>query len=81
MLSDLIEDILKLLFRLVFEIIFFYTGEIVLYVITFGRNKPRWDYYVEEKPSKFAIFTSLSEWIGIVFWILLIVVVRFLIKS
>ena len=79
MLSDIIDDILKLLFRLIFEIIFFYTGEIVLYIITLGRKKPRWDYYVEAKPSKFVIFTSLSEWIGIIFWILLIVVVRLII--
>ena len=81
MLSDIIEEIVWFLFHLIFDIIFFYTGEIVLYVITFGRKKPRWDYYVEEKPSKFVIFTSLSEWVGIVFWILLIVVVRFIIKS
>ena len=81
MLRDIIVETLRLFFRLIFDIIFFYTGEIVLYVITFGNKKPRWNYYAEEKPSKFVIFTSLSEWVGFIFWILVIILVRFFIKS
>ena len=81
MLSDVIEEILKFLFHLLFDIIVFYTGEIGLCVITFGRKKPRWDYYLEERPSRFVVFTSLSEWVGIIFWVLVIIVVRLIIKA
>ena len=80
MLRDIIGE-MRLLFHLIFDIVFFYTGEIVLYVITFGNKKPRWNYYAEEKPSKFVIFTSLSEWVGFIFWILVIILVRYIIKS
>ena len=80
MLKDIIGE-MRLLFHLIFDIVFFYTGEIVLYVITFGNKKPRWNYYAEEKPSTFVVFTSLSEWVGFIFWILVIILVRFLIKS
>ncbi len=69
MLSDIVEGILKFLFHIFFEIICFYTGEIILYVLTGGRKKPRWNYYSTVSPSKFVIFTEISEWIGIVFWI------------
>ena len=58
--------------ELLFETIFFYTGEIILFIITFGRKKPRWDYYAKERGFNFVVFSQLSEWIGIVFWIVVI---------
>ena len=72
MLSDIVEGILEFLFHLFVEIICFYTGECVLYVLTLGRKKPRWDYYADAKPTKFVILTELSVWIGFFFWILVI---------
>jgi len=69
MLEEIIEGIAKFILHFVFEILFFYTGEIVLYLLTLGRKKPRWDYYEDEKPSKFVIFTEASEYIGMFFWI------------
>ena len=71
-LDDIAEGVLKLLFHLVFEIIFFYTGEFVLYVLTFGKKKPRWDFYDNERPLKFVIRTEISWWIGFLFWVFLI---------
>lgn len=77
MLDDFAEEaakgilriIFEILFRIIVEFILFYTGEIVLFVITLGYKKPRWDYYAEEKPSKFVIFTEISVWIGFAFWL------------
>jgi hypothetical protein len=70
MLDDVVEGVVGFLFHLFVEIICFYTGEIILYVITFGRKKPRWDYYSDASPSKWIILTEVSTWIGIIFWIL-----------
>jgi hypothetical protein len=66
-LDDIAEGVLKLLFHFFIEIVF-YTGEIVLYVVTFGRKKPRWDYYANEKPLRFVIRTEINWWIGFFFW-------------
>ena len=72
MIDDIIEGLIKfcgsLLYKLFFDIIGFYTGEIILFVISLGRKKPRWDYYAEAKPTRFVIFTEFSVWIGLAFW-------------
>jgi hypothetical protein len=72
MLSDVAESVLEFLFRVFVEIICFYTGEIILYILTFGRRTLRWDYYDDERPAKGAILTEISIWIGFLFWIFLI---------
>lgn len=81
MLSDVVEGILELLFHIFIELICFYTGEIILYFLTFGKKKPRWDYYAEDTPAKFVIMTEISTWIGFAFWIFIIgFIARMLIK-
>ena len=75
MVSSIVEVILEFLFHLIIEVICFCTGEIVLYILTLGRKKPRWDYYADASPSKFIILTELSVLLGMAFWILLIVIV------
>jgi hypothetical protein len=67
----MLDDILEFIFHLVVEIFFFYSGEIILYLLTFGRRKPRWDYYTEERASKFVILTEISMWIGMLAWLLI----------
>lgn len=77
MIDDIVEGaakgifriILEILFRIVVEIILFYTGEILLFIISLGYKKPRWDYYSKDKPSKFVIFTEISVWLGLAFWL------------
>ncbi len=77
-IDDIAEGIAKTLFRgvwrfifqLLFEFMLFYTGEIFLFISTFGKRKPRWDYYVDESASKWVIFTEISTWIGFAFWLL-----------
>ena len=69
MLDDFLKLIASLFVRIFFEIIGFYTGEVVLFFISFGRKKIRWDHYAEEKPAKFTYLTEFSVWIGVLFWI------------
>jgi hypothetical protein len=69
----MVEEVLEFILRIVFEIFFFYSGEIVLYLLTFGKRKPRWDYYANERASKFVIFTEISMWIGCLAWLIIIV--------
>ena len=71
--KTIFKGILRFLFELIVELLLFYTGEIVLFVLfilTFGKKKPRWNYYTDEFPSKWAILTELSTWIGIAFCLL-----------
>jgi len=80
MLHDLAEEaakgffriLLEILLRIVVEFFLFYTGEIILFIITLGHKKPRWDYYADEKPSRFVILTESSVWIGFVFWLFIV---------
>ena len=77
MIDDIAEGIAKTIFRgvlrfifeILIEVMLFYTGEIVLFIMTFGKRKPRWDYYVDESASKWVLFTEISTWIGIAFWL------------
>ena len=69
MISEVIEGILEFIFRLFVEIVCFYTGEVVLTVVTIGQKKPRWDYYSNESITKWMLMTELSTWAGAAFWI------------
>ena len=68
-IEGILEFIVELIFRLIIEILCFYTGEIVLSVVTIGKKKPRWDYYSGESTTKWMLLTDLSTCIGIFFWI------------
>ena len=65
--------LLEFVFHVIFGAIFCWTGEVILFVVTFGKHKPRWDLYTEESPSRFVIFSEISMWIGMVFWFVVIV--------
>lgn len=67
--KGIIRTILEIIFRIVVEFILFYSGEILLFFLTIGMRKPRWDYYLEEKASRFVIFTERSVWLGFAFWL------------
>ena len=76
----MIADILGAIGRFIVETLLcdllFYTGEFLLYAITLGRKKVRWDYYISEKSStKFVVFSEISTWIGFAFWIGLILLI------
>jgi len=69
MAEELLKIIANLFVKIFIEGIGFYTGEILLFLFTFGRKRIRWDYYAEEKPTRFVVLTELSVWIGFVFWV------------
>jgi len=77
MVDDIAEEVAKgffkgaarIFFSIIIELLIFYAGEVVLFAITLGYKKPRWDYYTSEKPSKFVIFSELSLWLGFAFWL------------
>lgn len=68
-IEDVVEGIIRFVFHLIVEVVFFYTGELILYVLTLGRKKPRWDYYSRESPFRWAVLTEISWWIGFVVWV------------
>ena len=72
-MAVIIEEIAKFIFRLIFDVLLTWTGEIVLFVLTWGRHKPRLDLYTKESPIRFVVFSEISLWIGIAFWVMVIV--------
>ena len=77
----MIEEAAKFILRVIFEAFLTWTGEIVLFIVSFGKHKPRWDLYTEESPSRFVIFSEISLWIGTAFWIAAIAVTYKLISK
>lgn len=61
-----IENLLVFLIQTLIEIPLIWTGEIVLFVATFGRHQPRWDAYTHEGGSDFVFLSELSFWIGFI---------------
>jgi hypothetical protein len=59
-MEELLAGLIKLIGKILFEIPFIYTGEILFYLLTFGKRKPRWNLYADETASKFVIFTEIS---------------------
>jgi len=70
----MLMDFLLSLVCFVAEILFALTGEIILFIVTLGRHSPRWDLYASERPQWFVLFSEVSTWIGIVFWLTVAVV-------
>ena len=78
MVEDIFVGVLKFityLFRDLFiEIVCFYTGEVLLSLLTLGFRKPKWNFHVDKNASKFVIFTEISVWVGFIFWLSMIVI-------
>ena len=63
---EIIGDILITALRFVVEIPVIWIGEIVLYLLTLGKHKPRWDVYIHDGGGDFAFLSEASFWIGII---------------
>jgi hypothetical protein len=61
--------IVKFIVRLIIEIPLIWTGEILLFLFTIGYHKPRWDLYLNDSAEKFVLFSEISLWVGILFWL------------
>jgi hypothetical protein len=53
-----VRRVLKFLFGLSSGAIFCWMGEIILFALTFGKHKPRWDLYTDDSPSRFVVFSA-----------------------
>ena len=60
------------IFEILFGVVFGWTGEIILFLATLGKHRPRWDLYTSESPSRFVIFSEISTWIGFIFWLVVL---------
>jgi len=69
MVGVILEGFIQLIFHVIFEIFFIGTGEIILYILTFGGRKPVWKRDHRGGSVSLAIFVDLSFIIGFVFWI------------
>ena len=66
-MGNILIDIISILFRLIFDALLMWTGEVILFLVTIGKHKPRWDFYTNDSPIRFVIFSEISLWIGIAF--------------
>jgi hypothetical protein len=52
----------------VLEWVAYGTGEVLLYVFTFGKRKPRWPYEGQDSAVLEELFYQGSTWLGLLFW-------------
>ena len=69
-MSAIAGTIIEFLLELIVDIVFIWTGEIVLFVVTFGRRKPSWNLHSREDAGRFVFLKGLNVWIGFAFWLL-----------
>jgi hypothetical protein len=75
LIVDIVEEIAKFFLWVVFEVVMVTTGEVVLWVLTGGRRKPRWDLYTSERPARFVVLSEASCWVGMASWLIAIVAI------
>jgi len=79
--TDIIEEIAKFLFRIIFDVLMVGTGEVVLWVMTGGRRTPRWDQFASERPARMVVLSELSCWVGIASWLVMLGIVHRLVQG
>ena len=63
------EGVIQLAFHVIFEIFFIGSGEILLYLLTFGKRKPVWKRDHQGGAARLALLIDFSFILGFVFWI------------
>ncbi len=61
-----ISGFIASLFEALIQVPVIWVGEIVLFLITLGRHKPRWDIYMDTGGGDFAFLSEMSFWIGVI---------------
>jgi len=72
---DIVVDALFFLAYYIFALMFFFTGEVLRYVVTLGRRRFRSDMDWDEMTWIHWVWVDLSTWIGVGCWILVGVVI------
>jgi hypothetical protein len=75
-MSNIIEDIGKEILKFIFFIILawflFWTGEIVIYIISCGFHKPRWNGYAGDGSFRRVFSETIVGTTGFIFWLIAI---------
>jgi hypothetical protein len=53
------------------ELFIFGTGELILWILTFGKRERSWQRIHEERSLKTDLLMELGFWVGLVFWLAL----------
>jgi hypothetical protein len=61
-----------LLFDVILGAIVVWTSEVILFMATLGRHKPRRDLHSKESPSRFVIFSESATGVGFLFWLVIL---------
>ncbi len=56
----------------ILDLLFIATGEVILFIVTFGKRRPLWRHHGDG----LAVLKELSFWIGLVFWLGIVLLVR-----
>ena len=59
------------------ELVAYGTGEVLLYVFTFGKRKPHWPYKGRDSAVHEELFYQRSTWLGLLFWAAVIAALLF----
>lgn len=63
---SIVGEVILSFLRWLIQIPLIWIGEIMLFLVTFGRHKPRWDSYAAEGGGHFVFLSEMSFWIGII---------------
>jgi len=63
--------ILLIPLRIVLEVVFMWTGEVILFILNLGRHKPKWGFEAQESPALSRLFFEISVLIGLSFLFLI----------
>lgn len=60
-----IADFVVSLIQTLLEVPIIWVGEIVLFLVSLGRHKPRWDTYLDSGGGEYAFLSQVSFWVGL----------------
>ncbi len=75
MLDAIVEGIIEILFFLLIDVVCFFTGEIIISTLSFGHRRWRWNYRKNHNLTKTMILTDISVWVGMAFWVTLVIII------
>ena len=75
MIGVVFEGIVEIIFELIVEVFLFFTGEIILYILTLGKRTPTFKIEESENLAKIFLLMDISVVVGFIFWLLAIVCV------
>ncbi len=70
----MLDALLEIILGTIFKIFTCWTGEVVFFLFTLGKRKPRWNLYTNEDAKKFHYLSEISFWVGFVFWVVVFVI-------